>query len=377
MYDKLHKEQEITPIKICVQAALSLLRAIKVMYNIQLLLPTENHGYLFRSSEKSKYQVILTVTANLIILQGLVIFLLKHTHWFITATDEANKAGIWSQQHLQKLYSQPSLMALLCEICFAPEKTNLPFALCLAFRPLLVSEPGTCHPSFSHPLPSPCVCCHLQITRNCAFLLENFQSCSWLENLIFGWTQRNEMVRNIHSPTLPFQGCKWQGKYRLKYSHMLFSDFIQSQSVATQVAKSILIYTGSCSSLETVLLQTYFGSDLLRANRELQINHSPSISWRRRWHTVSGAGLLPAEGCVLWHPTSFPSPRPRLPSVHLSLPLWCQVSSSASMNISLEIACTTRSARPGNSCIQRYKRLSWRIQLMIYLSMSLTQLPLH
>lgn len=90
------------------------------------------------------------------------------------------------------------------------------------------------------------------------------------------------MVRNIHSPTLPFQGCNWQDKYRLKYSHMLFSDFIQSQSVVTQVSKSILIYTGTCSSLETVLLQINFGSDLLRANGELQMNHSPNISWRHR-----------------------------------------------------------------------------------------------
>lgn len=71
------------------------LRAIKVMYNIQPLLPTENHGYFFRSSDKPKYQMILTlVTANLIILQGLVILLLKHIHWFITATEGANKAGI-------------------------------------------------------------------------------------------------------------------------------------------------------------------------------------------------------------------------------------------------------------------------------------------
>ena len=52
--------------------------------------------------------------------------------------------------------------------------------------------------------------------------------------------------------------------------------------MAMQVAKSTLIYTGTCSSLETVLLQIHFGSNLLRANRELQLNTSPSASWRDR-----------------------------------------------------------------------------------------------
>ena len=62
------------------QAAFSLLSAIKVMYNIQLLLPTEKHGYSFRSSDKPKYQVTLVVIANQILLQGLVILLHRHAH---------------------------------------------------------------------------------------------------------------------------------------------------------------------------------------------------------------------------------------------------------------------------------------------------------
>lgn len=45
-----------------------------------------------------------------------------------------------------------------------------------------------------------------------------------------------------------------------------------------QVAKSVLIYTGTCSSLETPLFEVHFHSELLRANKELQLNSSPSIS---------------------------------------------------------------------------------------------------
>lgn len=41
--DKLHKNQEITSIKICVQVAFSLLSTIRVRYNIQLPPPTEKY----------------------------------------------------------------------------------------------------------------------------------------------------------------------------------------------------------------------------------------------------------------------------------------------------------------------------------------------
>lgn len=78
--DKLHKKQKITSIKICMHTPFSLLSAIKVMYNIQLLLPTQKHGYSLRSPDTPKYQVTFVVIMNPILLQGLVNLLHMHLH---------------------------------------------------------------------------------------------------------------------------------------------------------------------------------------------------------------------------------------------------------------------------------------------------------
>lgn len=62
-------------------AAFSLLSAIRVLHNIQLLLPTEKQDYAFRRSDKPKYQVTLVVISNPVLLQGLVISPPGHTRY--------------------------------------------------------------------------------------------------------------------------------------------------------------------------------------------------------------------------------------------------------------------------------------------------------
>lgn len=75
------KKQKIISIKICMPAAFSLLSAIRVLHNIQLLLPTEKQDYAFRRSDKPKYQVTLVVISNPVLLQGLVISPPGHTRY--------------------------------------------------------------------------------------------------------------------------------------------------------------------------------------------------------------------------------------------------------------------------------------------------------
>lgn len=140
---------------------------------------------------------------------------------------------------------------------------------------------------------------------------------------------------------------------------------LKKESMGIQVAKFTLIYTGT--SLEIVLLQIHLGSDLLRANKDLQLG--PSISWWKRisckWRRRYASWEL-----FLGHPSNSPFPSPRLLS---ACPTWVPSSSSAKERQLLAWRLPARRNQPGREILARQsmnseERLSWRIQTITSLS---------
>lgn len=176
--DKLHKKQEITSIKIHTQAAFSLLSAIRVMYNIQLLLPTEKHGYssgaqisqnikrhLWSLQTKSRCKTCLSYCTGTPISS---LQLLK----------EQTKQVFDLNNSFKDYTLSPPLW--LSTARYAPHQERETFPLLHVLHPDLsrcqnpahvIVHPDThCHPIV--------LAVNLNVTRNHAFLLENFQSCS-------------------------------------------------------------------------------------------------------------------------------------------------------------------------------------------------------
>lgn len=153
--------------------------------------------------------------------------------------------------------------------------------------------------------------------------------------------------------------------------------FIKKEPMAMQVAKFILIY--AATSLEIVLLQIHLGSDLLRANKDLQLNWSPSVSWKKRI-SCKWRRHFASWGLFLGHPTNSPSPSSRLLSAYPSL-----VPSKQQCQQEYQLLAWRLPAQrnqPGQEILacqsmNSEERLSWTIQTIIYLKVNLTQLLLH